>query len=162
MMWAAFEEEYGLARHVYSVYGKAARAVPREQRAEVYRTFVAKARMLSGIPKVREVYALACEAEPPYEVRDNDLVELALEFAAVERDLQEIDRARCASFHTLAVESAVSAVLIGVASLVLGRSTASPARRGRCSRCPRRTAWSWPSVFAAVERDLQGIDSVGA
>jgi pre-mRNA-splicing factor SYF1 len=95
MMWAAFEEEYGLARHCYSVYHRAAHAVPAEQRAEVYRVFVAKAKALSGIPKVREVYSLACEAEPPYELPDKDVVELALEFAAVERDLQEIDRARC-------------------------------------------------------------------
>lgn len=45
--------------------------------------------------QVREVYMAACEAEPPAELPDADVLELALEFAAVERDLQEIDRARC-------------------------------------------------------------------
>jgi hypothetical protein len=46
--------------------------------------------------QVREVYGAACEAEPPHELPDKDVLALAIEFAAVERDLQEIDRARCA------------------------------------------------------------------
>ena len=45
---------------------------------------------------MREVYQAACEAEPPAELPDKDVVALAQEYAAVERDLQEIDRARCA------------------------------------------------------------------
>ena len=57
------------------------------------RTYVNAARLHTV--QVREVYMAACEAEPPAELPDVDVLTLALEFAAVERDLQEIDRARC-------------------------------------------------------------------
>ena len=52
-MWADFEERHGLARHCFAVYERAAAAVPKKERAEVYRLFVAKAKALVGIPKVR-------------------------------------------------------------------------------------------------------------
>ena len=54
LMWADFEEKYGLARHCFGVYEKAARAVPKAERAAVYRLFVAKAKELMGIPKVQQ------------------------------------------------------------------------------------------------------------
>lgn len=94
-MHADFEEKHGLARHCYAVYERAARAVPKEERAEVYRLFADRAQALSGIPKVREVYQMACEAEPPHELADKDVLALSLEFITIERRLQEIDRARC-------------------------------------------------------------------
>lgn len=94
-MHADFEEKYGLARHCYNVYERAAKGVPKEERVEVFRLFADRAQKLSGIPKVREVYQMACEAEPPNELPDTDVLALSLEFITIERRLQEIDRARC-------------------------------------------------------------------
>lgn len=97
LMHADFEEKYGLARHCYNVYEAAAKAVPKAERAEVFRLFADRAQKLNGIPKVREVYQMACEAEPPHELPDRDVIDLAVEFATIEKRLQEIDRARCGS-----------------------------------------------------------------
>jgi hypothetical protein len=105
LMWAAFEEKHGLARHCFSVFERAVRAVPRSERANIFRVFISKAQALNGIPKVREVYGMACEAEPPYELPDEDVLALALEYAKVECDLQEIDRARCAAVLLLSCPS---------------------------------------------------------
>jgi pre-mRNA-splicing factor SYF1 len=96
LMHAELEERYGLARHCYAVYERAMRAVPREERADIFRLFADRAQKLSGIPKVREVYQMACEAEPPHELPERDVLDLAMEFALIEQRLQEIDRARCA------------------------------------------------------------------
>ena len=62
LMWADFEEKYGLARHCFGVYEKAARAVPKAERAAVYRLFVVKAKELMGIPKVHfcQFFTLVC------------------------------------------------------------------------------------------------------
>jgi pre-mRNA-splicing factor SYF1 len=97
LMHADFEEKYGLARHCYSVYEAAAKAVPKEERVEVYRLYADRAQKMNGIPKVREVYQMACEAEEPYELPDRDVIDLAVEFATIEKRLQEIARARCAT-----------------------------------------------------------------
>lgn len=95
LMHADFEEKFGLARHCFTVYERAAKGVPKEERVEVFRLFADRAQKLSGIPKVREVYQMACEAEPPNELPDKDVLALSLEFITIERRLQEIDRARC-------------------------------------------------------------------
>jgi hypothetical protein len=55
LMWADFEERHGLARHCFTVYDKAAKAVPKNERVEVYRLYGAKAKALVGIPKVRRM-----------------------------------------------------------------------------------------------------------
>lgn len=96
LMHADFEEKYGLARHCFGVYERATKAVPKEDRAEVYRLFADRAQKLNGIPKVREVYQMACEAQPPHDVPDRDVIDLAVEFAGIEKTLHEIDRARYA------------------------------------------------------------------
>ena len=51
-MWADFEEKHGLARHCFAVFDKAVAAVPKDERAAVYRLYAAKAKALVGIPKV--------------------------------------------------------------------------------------------------------------
>lgn len=113
-MHADFEEKHGLARHCYAVYERAARAVPKEERAEVYRLFADRAQALSGIPKVREVYQMACEAEPPYELADKDVLALSLEFITIERRLQEIDRARCGAHSPTARPATASLPCLNV------------------------------------------------
>lgn len=98
-MWADYEERYGLARHCFGVYEAAAAAVPKAERRDVYLLFVDKARALVGVPKVREVFEMAIEAEPPAEVPDEDALDLCTRYAKIERDLGEIDRSRAIWIH---------------------------------------------------------------
>ena len=83
------------------------------------------------------MYSAACEAEPPHELPDKDVLDLAIEFAQVERDLQEIDRARCApfnrqSFMLQAVVLVPCTVCQSVRRLRGLHACASLAERGRC------------------------------
>lgn len=44
--------------------------------------------------KVRDIYQSAIEAQPPHELSDEDCKSMFLRFAALEKNLGEIDRAR--------------------------------------------------------------------
>jgi len=49
--------------------------------------------------QVREIYESAIEAEPPNDLPDEDLRNLCVRYAQLERKLGEIDRARAVFIH---------------------------------------------------------------
>lgn len=51
------------------------------------------------MPQVREVYESAIEAEEPHNLSDEDTKKLCLKYAALERKLGEVDRARAIFVH---------------------------------------------------------------
>ncbi|CAI5516389.1 unnamed protein product [Closterium sp. Naga37s-1] len=95
LAYAKLEEEYGLARHAMAVYERAAQAVPEEQRMGVYELFIARAAELFGVAKTRDIYERAIESGLP----DGDVKRMCLRYAALERRLGEIDRARAIFVH---------------------------------------------------------------
>merc|ERR1712093_84125 len=86
--------DYGLARRAMNIYKRAAEAVESEDRFEMYEVLVAKTAANFGLPSTRSVYEKAIEVLP-----DRQTSEMCLRFAAMERKLGEIDRARAIYAH---------------------------------------------------------------
>lgn len=99
MQYAAYEEKYGLARNAMAVYDAAVKKVPETDRPAVYEVYLARASEFFGVGKVREIYESAIEAEPPFAMTDADTLAMCLRYAALERRLGEIDRARAIFVH---------------------------------------------------------------
>lgn len=94
LMYAALEEERGLARHAMRIYERATRAVADADRADVFRLYVAKSAGSFGLAATRPVYERAVAALPDAEAKD-----MCLAFADMERRLGEVDRARAVYGH---------------------------------------------------------------
>ncbi|KAI0747985.1 spliceosome complex protein [Daedaleopsis nitida] len=94
MMYASFEEEHGLAKRAMSIYDRAAAAVADEDKFELFTIYIAKATSNYGLPATRPIYERAIELLP-----DRQTAEMCLRFAAMERKLGEIDRARAIYAH---------------------------------------------------------------
>ncbi|KAI7844217.1 hypothetical protein COHA_002351 [Chlorella ohadii] len=99
LAYAKYEEEHGLARNAMQIYDSAVKKVPEKERLSVYDVYVARASEFFGIGKVREVYEGAIEAQPPFALSDADTRTLCLRYAALERRLGEVDRARAIYVH---------------------------------------------------------------
>ncbi|GJP42019.1 hypothetical protein CLOM_g1622 [Closterium sp. NIES-68] len=95
LAYAKLEEEFGLARHAMAVYERAAQAVLDDQKMGVYELFIARAAELFGVAKTRDIYERAIESGLP----DADVKKMCLRYAALERRLGEIDRARAIFVH---------------------------------------------------------------
>ena len=95
MAYAKLEEEHGLARHAMDIYARCASAVPDNEKLAVYELYCARAMDAFGVPKVRSIYQTAIEAALP----DSLTLALCIRFAALERKLGEIDRARALYIH---------------------------------------------------------------
>ena len=116
-MYGQFEEDHGLARRAMNIYNRATEAVETQDRFEVrkkprkggfislvhpvillclqmYEVLVAKTTANFGLPATRTVYAKAIES-----LSDAQTSEMCLRFAALERKLGEIDRARAIYAH---------------------------------------------------------------
>jgi pre-mRNA-splicing factor SYF1 len=118
-MYGQFEEDFGLARRAMNVYNRATEAVESPDRFEVgryldvtqlafgraltshsvtsfkmFEVLVAKTTANFGLPATRTVYEKAIEVLP-----DKQTAEMCLRFAALERKLGEIDRARAIYAH---------------------------------------------------------------
>ena len=114
-MYGAMEEEHGLARRAMKVYERAIKMVPPEGRFEVsdcsllfvaahlltstrysqmYVFYIAKVAANFGLAATRPIYEQAIEELP-----DRQTAEMCLRFAALERKLGEIDRARAIYAH---------------------------------------------------------------
>ena len=65
----------------------------------MYDVYLARASEFFGIGKVREIYEAAIEAQPPDALSDGDTRTVCLRYAALERQLGEIDRARAILVH---------------------------------------------------------------
>lgn len=88
------EEQYGLIRHAMSVYDRATKLVPENERLDMYRLYVKKIEHYYGVTKTRVVYERAIQ-----ELNDNQAREICLEYAETETKLGEIDRARAIYQH---------------------------------------------------------------
>ncbi|CAE7834515.1 SYF1, partial [Symbiodinium sp. KB8] len=82
LLYAKLEEEHGLIRHAMS------------DKFEMYVRYIRKVEDNFGITKTRPIYEKAIEDLPDDQVKD-----MCLRFAAMERKLGEIDRARAILAH---------------------------------------------------------------
>ncbi|KAF4604099.1 pre-mRNA-splicing factor syf1 [Pleurotus pulmonarius] len=94
LMYSKLEEDYGLAKRSMSILERATQAVSDEDKFEMYSIYIAKATANYGLPATRPIYERALEVLP-----DRQTAEMCLRFAALERKLGEIDRARAIYAH---------------------------------------------------------------
>ncbi|KYQ93672.1 TPR-like helical domain-containing protein [Tieghemostelium lacteum] len=94
LMYANYEEKFGLARHSMSVYDRAAKSVHPNDRFNIYLLYILRAAEYFGINQTRDIFTKAIEALP-----DKFSREMCLKFAVVERKYGEIDRARAIYIH---------------------------------------------------------------
>ncbi|KAK9820644.1 hypothetical protein WJX81_004366 [Elliptochloris bilobata] len=99
LQFAALEENHGLARAAMEVYDRAVRTVPEPERLAIYERYLAKASEFFGVGKVREIYETAIEAAEPNHLPDADCLKMCTRYAALERRLGEVDRARAVLVH---------------------------------------------------------------
>eukprot|EP00898_Chlorokybus_atmophyticus_P007007 jgi/Chlat1/7307/Chrsp58S06932 len=95
LQYAKLEEDYGLTRHAMAVYARAVQAVRDEDKLSVYEIYIARATEFFGVSKTREIYEQAIESGLP----DKQVKTMCLRYAALERSLGEIDRARAVFIH---------------------------------------------------------------
>ncbi len=98
IMYADFEERFGLARRAMAVYDRATRAVPQEEQYVMFLLYIARATDLFGVTRAREIYEKAVAVLP-----DKFLQDVCVRYADLEKRLGEVDRARaiyrhCANF----------------------------------------------------------------
>ncbi|KAF9532344.1 hypothetical protein CPB83DRAFT_874209 [Crepidotus variabilis] len=94
LMYAQLEEDFGLAKRSMSIYERATQVVADEDKFEMFTVYIAKATANFGLPATRTIYERAIEVLP-----DKQTAEMCLRFAALERKLGEIDRARAVYAH---------------------------------------------------------------
>lgn len=94
IMYADFEERYGLARHAMSVYDRAARAVPPEEQYVMYLLYIERATDFFGVSRSRDVYEKAISVLP-----DKYMQDVCLRYADLEKRLGEVDRSRAIYRH---------------------------------------------------------------
>ncbi|KAH9997505.1 hypothetical protein BJV77DRAFT_1058950 [Russula vinacea] len=85
LMYSQLEEEYGLAKRAMSIYDRA---------TQMFTIYIAKAAENYGLTATRPIYERALEVLP-----DRQTAKMSLRFAALERKLGEIDRARAIYAH---------------------------------------------------------------
>jgi len=89
LLYAQFEEKYGLARHAMKVYERATKGVAKGERNEVWNIYIERTSATFGVTYTRGLYEKAITELPDREARD-----MCIRFANLERKLGEIDRAR--------------------------------------------------------------------
>ncbi|KAL0580225.1 pre-mRNA-splicing factor syf1 [Marasmius crinis-equi] len=94
LMYGKFEEEFGLVKRAMSIYERGTEVVADEDKFEMFTIYIAKATANYGLPATRPIYERALEVLP-----DKQTAEMCLRFAALERKLGEIDRARAIYAH---------------------------------------------------------------
>ncbi|ORX37936.1 hypothetical protein BD324DRAFT_600369 [Kockovaella imperatae] len=94
LMYAKLEEDHGLAKRAMGIYDRAASTVQDSDKFEMYTIYIAKATANFGLPATRPIYERAIESLP-----DRETALMCRRFAAMERKLGEIDRARAVYAH---------------------------------------------------------------
>ncbi|KAK4686198.1 pre-mRNA-splicing factor SYF1, partial [Tremellales sp. Uapishka_1] len=94
LMYAKLEEDFGLAKRAMGIYDRAASTVQDTDKFEMFTIYIAKATANFGLPATRPIYERALEVLP-----DRQTAEMCRRFAALERKLGEIDRARAIYAH---------------------------------------------------------------
>ncbi|KAE8245080.1 hypothetical protein A4X06_0g5835 [Tilletia controversa] len=94
LMYGQLEEEHGLAKRAMSIYDRATGMVGDDDRFDMFVFYIAKAAANFGLAATRPIYEKAIEMLP-----DRQTADMCLRFAALERKLGEIDRARAIYAH---------------------------------------------------------------
>ncbi|KAF7295304.1 Pre-mRNA-splicing factor SYF1 [Mycena indigotica] len=94
LLYSKMEEEFGLAKRAISILERATQLVADEDKFEMYTIYIAKATENFGLPATRPIYERAIEVLP-----NRQTAEMCVRFAALERKLGEIDRARAIYGH---------------------------------------------------------------
>ncbi|EJT98495.1 hypothetical protein DACRYDRAFT_118755 [Dacryopinax primogenitus] len=94
LMYAKLEEDFGLAKRAMAIYDRATAAVADEDKFDMFTIYIAKAASNFGLPATRPIYERALQVLP-----DAQTAAMSLRFAALERKLGEIDRARAIYAH---------------------------------------------------------------
>ncbi|KNZ75336.1 Pre-mRNA-splicing factor SYF1 [Termitomyces sp. J132] len=94
LMYAKLEEEYGLAKRSMNILDRATKVVADQDKFDMFTIYIAKAAENYGLPATRPIYERALEVLP-----DRQTADICLRFAAMERKLGEIDRARAIIAH---------------------------------------------------------------
>ncbi|KAF2073657.1 hypothetical protein CYY_005042 [Polysphondylium violaceum] len=94
LMYANYEEQYGLARHSMAVYDRATKNVDVQDRYKLYLLYINRASEYFGVTQTREIFTQAIENLPDQSARD-----ICIKFADMERKYGEIDRARSIFVH---------------------------------------------------------------
>lgn len=91
LAYAQAEERFGLVRRVMEIFHRAVQAVPDSQRLDLYLLYAKKMEEHGGLLRARAIYE---EGLKNPRLPEEDASRLALEYAMLERKLNEIDRAR--------------------------------------------------------------------
>jgi len=89
LLYAESEEKYGMARHAMSIYDRATRSVIDEYKIKVYTIYIQRATENFGVTRTRKIFEKALQSLPLENIR-----EMGLRYASLERRLGEIDRSR--------------------------------------------------------------------
>lgn len=89
MLYAKFEEDYGLLKRAMDVYNRACEACAAEDKLKTYFIYIVRCGEFFGVTRTREIYEQAIG-----KLGDKDLKPICMRYAALERRLGEIDRAR--------------------------------------------------------------------
>lgn len=95
LKYGQLEEEHGLSKRAMRIYERATERVSEDDRFDMFAFYIAKvAEGAGGIAATRSVYSRAIEVLP-----DRQTARMCLRFAALERKLGEVDRARAIYGH---------------------------------------------------------------
>ncbi|CDJ65681.1 XPA-binding protein, putative [Eimeria necatrix] len=94
LLYAKLEETYGLAKHALAIYSAATKAVLPEDKLDMFCVYIARTSELFGVARTRKIFEEAIETLP-----SNDVRNVCMRYAAVEKSLGEIDRARAIFQH---------------------------------------------------------------
>lgn len=89
LMYAKFEEDYGLLKRAMDIYNRATDACAQEDKLKMYYIYISRCGEFFGVTKTREIYDKAVK-----QLSDKDLKPICVRYAALEKRLGEIDRAR--------------------------------------------------------------------
>lgn len=94
LLYADLEEKYGLTRHMMNIFDRATTVIPSDQKVDVFQLYISKAEYYYGITKTREIYEKAIDT-----LSDDETREITLQYAEMETNLGELDRARALYVH---------------------------------------------------------------
>eukprot|EP00808_Paulinella_micropora_P010332 g7200.t1 len=89
LLYAKYEEEFGLARRAMNVYDRACLAALPKDRYQLYMIYIARCAEFFGATKTREIYEKSLQHLP-----EEGLKAMCVKYSQLERQLGEIDRAR--------------------------------------------------------------------
>ncbi len=94
VMYADFEENYGLINHAIEIYDRMVEELVYGEKLQAYNIYIAKVATLLGVTKTRRIFEKAIET-----MEENELIQIGLRFAKLERRCGEIDRSRAIYGH---------------------------------------------------------------